>query len=123
MDIGMSLHQLAPPMAPNPSRTITIPIETATAGVHSQTIELLFYFPEDYEHSLKKWPVVINFHGGGMSYCLNVPVQIKRTVASIGFTIGRPSDDARWARALVEYAGSVVVSVGYRLAPEYRQSI
>ncbi|KAK9244494.1 Alpha/beta hydrolase fold-3, partial [Lipomyces tetrasporus] len=44
--------------------------------------------------------VLVNFHGGG-------------------FCIGRHRDDARWATTIVEAQNAVVVSVGYRLAPEY----
>jgi acetyl esterase/lipase len=48
----------------------------------------------------KKRPLLINFHGGG-------------------FTIGHARDDARWATAVTSQTGAVVVSVNYRLAPEY----
>ncbi|KAL0060043.1 hypothetical protein AAF712_013163 [Marasmius tenuissimus] len=50
--------------------------------------------------SQTSYPVLLNFHGGG-------------------FTIGRATDDARWARSVLEYTSSIVVSVEYRLAPEY----
>jgi len=68
-------------------------------------IDLLFYTPEGYEPGPPKdggkgWPVIVNFHGGG-------------------FTIGKAEDDARWAAAVVDQVGAVVVSVQYRLAPEY----
>jgi len=43
---------------------------------------------------------VVNFHGGG-------------------FTLGKATDDARWCDTVVKQVGAVVVSVGYRLAPEY----
>lgn len=36
-----------------------------------------------------------------------------------GFTIGSATDDSRWASAVLEVADTVVVSVQYRLAPEY----
>jgi acetyl esterase/lipase len=49
--------------------------------------------------SSTKFPVVINFHGGGI-------------------TIGSPNHDARWATAATQ-TGAVVISVGYRLPPEY----
>jgi putative ergosteryl-3beta-O-L-aspartate hydrolase len=52
--------------------------------------------------SAKKWqkyPVVINFHGGG-------------------FTLGTPKDDSRWCSTVVDECNAVVVSVDYRLAPE-----
>lgn len=43
---------------------------------------------------------MVNFHGGG-------------------WTIGYPTDDARWARWCVQHLGAVFVSVDYRLAPEW----
>ncbi|KAK9323667.1 alpha/beta-hydrolase [Lipomyces orientalis] len=73
------------------------------------SIRLLFYTPEPFVRSVsaapdsvqrKKYPVLVNFHGGG-------------------FCIGNPHDDARWATAVIEAQEAVVVSVGYRLAPEY----
>ena len=45
-------------------------------------------------------PVVVNFHGGG-------------------FTLGTATDDCRWAQCVLEDADAVMVSVSYRLAPEY----
>ena len=48
----------------------------------------------------RKFPVVVNFHGGG-------------------FTLGKATDDARWATDLVDKVDVIVVSVDYRLAPEY----
>ncbi|KAJ3749199.1 Alpha/Beta hydrolase protein [Lentinula detonsa] len=102
MDIGMHLHMLAPPPAPAPSFSTTILSKLASK---SGKIPLHFYVPESYnsdetKQSKRIYPVVINFHGGG-------------------FTIGRATDDARWARAVVHYADAVVVSVDYRLAPEH----
>ncbi|KAK9481859.1 Alpha/Beta hydrolase protein [Lipomyces starkeyi] len=73
------------------------------------SIRLLFYTPESFVRARsassdsvqrKRYPVLVNFHGGG-------------------FCIGNPHDDARWATAVVEAQDAVVVSVGYRLAPEY----
>ncbi|KAJ4468306.1 Alpha/Beta hydrolase protein [Lentinula aciculospora] len=102
MDIGMHLHMLAPPPAPGPSFSTNISSKLASK---SGKIPLHFYVPESYNSeetvlSKRVYPVVINFHGGG-------------------FTIGRATDDARWARAVVHYADAVVVSVDYRLAPEH----
>lgn len=95
MEIGMKLHCMASPSAPSPSRTIEIPVRTG------QRIPIHFYFPDSYStQSSRIYPLVINFHGGG-------------------FTIGRATDDARWARAVMDYAEAVVVSVDYRLAPEH----
>ncbi|KAJ3891263.1 Alpha/Beta hydrolase protein [Lentinula edodes] len=93
---------LAPPAAPSPSFSINISSKLASKP---GKIPLHFYVPESYNSDettqIKRvFPVVINFHGGG-------------------FTIGRATDDARWARAVVHYADAVVVSVDYRLAPEH----
>jgi acetyl esterase/lipase len=72
------------------------------------SIQLYFYTapgkglsPERTDPQAPKRPVLINFHGGG-------------------FTIGHAVDDARWFRHVLQaYPDAVVVSVGYRLAPEY----
>ncbi|KIK68876.1 hypothetical protein GYMLUDRAFT_153219 [Collybiopsis luxurians FD-317 M1] len=95
----MHLHCLAPPQAPSPSFSIAIP---AKLSKKDGQISLRFYVPNSYnsDESNHTFPCVVNFHGGG-------------------FTIGRATDDARWARALVEYGDAVVVSVDYRLAPEH----
>lgn len=58
-----------------------------------------FYVPDGYR-KIGRWPVVVNFHGGG-------------------FTIGNGTDDARFARFVLEKAHAIFVSVDYRLAPEY----
>lgn len=53
--------------------------------------------------SARRWggyPVIINFHGGG-------------------FTLGKATDDARWCGTVVDECNAVVISVDYRLAPEY----
>ncbi|KAF5358604.1 hypothetical protein D9758_007696 [Tetrapyrgos nigripes] len=111
MDIGMRLHCLASPSAPSPSFTQVIP---STISSVKGNIPLQFYVPESYakggtpnsqrgksdSSTSHLYPIVINFHGGG-------------------FTIGKATDDARWARAVVEYTEAVVVSVDYRLAPEH----
>ncbi|KAK6343764.1 hypothetical protein TWF730_011351 [Orbilia blumenaviensis] len=47
-----------------------------------------------------RYPVFVNFHGGGMS-------------------IGSGTDDARWAKDVMQQLGAIVVSVEYRLAPEH----
>lgn len=44
--------------------------------------------------------MLINFHGGG-------------------FTLGTSLDDARWCAAVTTHLNAVVISVDYRLAPEY----
>ncbi|MCJ1383248.1 hypothetical protein MMC17_006886 [Xylographa soralifera] len=96
------------PAPPQPSFVVSIP--TTIAKVHG-SIPLQFYAPHTYQQHRKLsndaggpsdgklFSVVINFHGGG-------------------FTIGGPEDDARWAGAVVQ-KGVVLISVGYRRAPEY----
>lgn len=116
MRIGMLLHGYPFPRPPRPSFTR----ELRPSSTRSSSVKLLFYTPKDYDKngngnrskqspsrdtanvtpSRKKYPVVVNFHGGG-------------------FCIGRASDDARWSRIVVESADAVVVSVDYRLAPEH----
>lgn len=101
MDIGMMLHRLAPPRPPHPTFKRRI---RATVSPRKGHFDLHFYVPRDY-HARKKlkgkrYPVVINFHGGG-------------------FTLGTAHDDARWAKTVVDEVGAVIVSVDYRLAPEH----
>lgn len=74
---------------------------------------LQVYVPQDYKvrkqlqqqplegsRPPRRYPVLINFHGGG-------------------FTLGSAIDDARWIKTVIDEVGAVVVSVDYRLAPEY----
>ncbi|KEQ63732.1 alpha/beta-hydrolase [Aureobasidium melanogenum CBS 110374] len=102
MGIGMLLHRMAPPHPPKPSFKRSI---KATVSSKPGAFDLHFYVPKDYEQhrrtnfAKKRYPCVINFHGGG-------------------FTLGSPSDDARWCGTVVDECGAVVVSVDYRLAPE-----
>lgn len=65
-------------------------------------IVLHFYTPENYYESRGKtaFPTIVDFHGGG-------------------FCLGGPTDDAAWCNRLVQDLNAVVISVGYRLAPEY----
>ena len=100
--IGSYLHTLPKPvpLKPSFSRSFTT---RALHGSSSATLQLAFYVPDDYHKKIqrgKKYPVVVNYHGGG-------------------FTLGRPSDDARWATAIVRDVSAVVVGVTYRLAPEH----
>ena len=100
--IGFYLHTFPRPSPPAPSffRYFTA---SALDGTTSATLELAFYVPADYCHQTKRgkrYPVVVNYHGGG-------------------FTIGRTSDDARWAAIVVREVSAVVVGVAYRLAPEH----
>ncbi|KAK0617628.1 Alpha/Beta hydrolase protein [Immersiella caudata] len=98
--VGLSLHFLAPPRPPNPSFTKTIP---STLSKTKGEFTAQFYTPKGYEEAKKSgktFPAVVNFHGGG-------------------FTIGNATDDARFARFVLETCNAVFVSVDYRLAPEY----
>lgn len=145
MGIGMLLHRLAPPRPPRPAFTHNI---KSTLSGKPGEIGLLFYTPMDYATQKKLWsgkplqsevennppdeeggaggksgnrastgylgrvrkastgrkwgtyPVVINFHGGG-------------------FTLGAPTDDARWCGTVVDECNAIVVSVDYRKAPEF----
>jgi acetyl esterase/lipase len=102
MGIGMMLHKLARPRPSSPSFHRTI---DATVSPLKGQFQLHFYVPKDYRKQKKlkghkRYPCVINFHGGG-------------------FCLGTAQDDARWANIVVEQVGAVVVSVAYRLAPEF----
>jgi acetyl esterase/lipase len=133
MAVGMYLHKRGLPVPPEPSFTRTIP---STLAKIPGNIGLYFYTPpgyilprcaasfastekitavtpdkpsekEDEDEKEKKeeseellYPVIVNFHGGG-------------------FTIGTPTDDARFFDVLTRRLGAVVVSVDYRLAPEH----
>lgn len=99
MEVGMVLHRLGEPRPPAPSFVKTIP---TTISPIPGRIDLLFYTPEGYDHREegRRYAVVVNFHGGG-------------------FTIGKATDDARWAKAVVEQLDAILVSVEYRLAPEH----
>ena len=66
-------------------------------------INLHFYVSRGYDSERrrgKRYPVVVNLHGGG-------------------FTLGAPTDDARWARMVLQELDAVFVSVEYSLAPEH----
>lgn len=111
----MALHKQCHPRPAGPDFRQKIP---STISTSKGDIELFFYTPKGYpkpetkagkherhDESVsmsegKTYPVIISFHGGG-------------------FTIGRATDDVRWARAVNEQVDAVVVSVEYRLAPEY----
>lgn len=99
--VGISLHLLAPPRPPTPAFVKTIP---STLSHRDGVIALHFYIPKGYDKlrsdSLERYPAVVNFHGGG-------------------FTLGSGTDDARFARFVLEECGAIFVSVDYRLAPEY----
>ncbi|KAF2097200.1 hypothetical protein NA57DRAFT_41291 [Rhizodiscina lignyota] len=103
MQIGMFLHKLASPRPPRPNFSREI---KTTVAEKKGAIKLRFYVPKGYEEekekgdASKRYPVCINFHGGG-------------------FTLGETMDDARWADAVVQETGAVVVGVEYRRAPEH----
>merc|ERR1712093_638798 len=91
MDLGMFLHRLHSPRPLSPSFRRSIPV---TVSPRKGTINLLFYTPRDYpqRHSdnvSSRYPVLANFHGGG-------------------YTIGKASDDARWATAVVEIVEAIL---------------
>lgn len=103
MGIGMKLHHFAEPKPPRPDFKIVIPSRLSPRG---GTFKLVFYLPNSY-HSAPdgyRYPVVVNFHGGG-------------------FTLGTGTDDARWASTVINNVDAVLVSVEYRLAPEYPFSV
>ncbi|KAI9043789.1 alpha/beta hydrolase [Aspergillus affinis] len=96
MRLGMFIHDFAPPRPPRRSFIRTIPTDDSH-------VDLYFYCPPDYHQGRKegrRWPVVLNFHGGG-------------------FTLGSATDDGRWCRSVLDEVGAIVVSVGYRRAPEH----
>lgn len=98
--VGMSLHFLANPRPPNPAFTRSI---QSTVSSKKGSILLHFYTPKKYKDGIKsgkKYPAVINFHGGG-------------------FTLGNATDDARFARFVLETCDALFVSVDYRLAPDF----
>lgn len=99
MRIGMFLHDFSSP--PRPPRCSFI----RYVPVGDSHIRLYFYCPPSYHRARKdksnrRFPVLINFHGGG-------------------FTLGCASDDGRWAHFVLDEADAVMVSVGYRRAPEH----
>ncbi|KAK3938567.1 Alpha/Beta hydrolase protein [Diplogelasinospora grovesii] len=98
--IGMTLHYLAPPRPPNPAFSKSI---SATISSKKGNFTLQFYTPKGYDEAKKtreRFPAVVNFHGGG-------------------FTLGNATDDARFARFVLETCNAIFISVDYRLAPEY----
>lgn len=97
MAIGMFLHRLAPPRPLKPKFHKLIP---TTLAAHRGKVRLVFYTPKDYGKTKKRFPCLVNFHGGG-------------------FTMGTATDDARWATAVVQQADTILCSVDYRRAPEH----
>jgi acetyl esterase/lipase len=103
MAIGMKFHHYADPKPPKPDFKIVIPSRLSANGGH---FKLVFYVPDSYLTSPDgyRFPIVVNFHGGG-------------------FTLGSGTDDARWASTVINSVDAVLVSVEYRLAPEYPFSV
>ena len=95
--IGMTSHFLAPERPPSPSFVKTIP---STISKVKGDFTLQFYTPKGYSAKTSEtFPAVVNFHGGG-------------------FVIGNATDDARFARFVLEQCNAVFISVDYRLSPE-----
>lgn len=86
--------------APNPNRTVWIDSTLSARDAGAQVIRLDVYDPRGNIKGGDGVPMVVNFHGGG-------------------YTLGHGTDDALWAKAVMEQLGAVVVSVSYRLAPSY----
>lgn len=103
MSIGMKFHHLAKPRPPNPNFKLVIP---SRLHPNRGSFIIIFYLPTTYLETPEdyKYPVVINFHGGG-------------------FTLGSGTDDARFAQAVVYHVNAIFVSIEYRLAPEYPFSV
>lgn len=101
MKIGMKLHKIAPGFVPRPAFERIIP---TAVWPDKGAVRLQFYVPERWKNREQpgelKFPILVNFHGGG-------------------FTLGSATDDARWAGAVNKQVDAVVVSVNYRLAPEF----
>lgn len=107
MGIGMAIHRSWAPHPPSPTFTRWIP---STLSSNSGSIRLSIYVPRDYESRRKNGfksvrsgaghACIINFHGGG-------------------FTLGASTDDGRFIQAALTRLDCVVISVDYRLAPEF----
>jgi acetyl esterase/lipase len=85
------------PVPPKHSFTVSIP---TTLRPQPSKIDLLFYTPKSYQPKSHKYALIVNFHGGG-------------------YTLGRATDDARWAAEVTNRLDAVLVSVEYGLAPEH----
>lgn len=99
--IGLYLYSL-PALAPKPPSFARQSSTTVISAVGA-TLELAFYVPEGYNGQIKqgkRYPMVFNFQGGG-------------------FTLGMAKDDERWAATVIGNVDAVLVSVEYRLAPEF----
>lgn len=101
--IGAWLHTNPRPTPVNPTFVRQIPAGGRDSTASNERIDLYFYVPDTYAQETskgKKYPAVLNFHGGG-------------------FTLGSAKDDGRWATAVRANTDAIVVSVNYRLGPEH----
>src|ERR1700710_3070880 len=84
---------LSHPLPSRVSFSRTIP---SSVGSTSGSFDILFYTPPGYKPASKeRFPLLINFHGGG-------------------FTLGHAREDARWATSVIDRTSAVVASVNYR---------
>ncbi|KAG8998278.1 hypothetical protein FRB90_012339 [Tulasnella sp. 427] len=89
--------------SPRPLEPRFIKYIYTTISAKRGRISLVFFTPKDYdapENEGRKYPCFVDFYGGG-------------------FTVGRATDDARWATAVCEQSDTIVCCVNYRRAPEY----
>ncbi|KAI4196254.1 MAG: hypothetical protein LQ350_006669 [Teloschistes chrysophthalmus] len=100
MSIGFGLNSLQSPRPPSYDFVKSFSTGTYPSTGPGHRLKLYFYLPKDFDAKSRKYPVVVNFHGGG-------------------FTIGSATDDRRWAAAVLNETTAIFVSVEYRLAPEY----
>ncbi|KAL8769244.1 MAG: hypothetical protein Q9209_004745 [Squamulea sp. 1 TL-2023] len=96
---GFWFHSLALPRPPNHAFAKAFTTGNYGRSGSKGTVYLYCYLPEGFEPKRRKYPVIVNFHGGG-------------------FTMGSATDDRRWAGAALQATTAVFVSVEYRLAPE-----
>ena len=95
----MVLHRRAKPTTPIHSHQYSF---HTTLSDRPGEVTVYLYVPKDYEQckSDKKYPLLVNFHGGG-------------------FVVGCGTDDCRWFATVLEMTDAIVASVDYRLAPEF----
>lgn len=100
--MGFAMNYIPKVKAPrrlHPMFTKTI----RTSMKHQGHVTLHFWVPPGYMQGRahgKRFPVVVDFHGGG-------------------FCLGAATDDRHWARVATRSLDAVVVGVDYRLAPEH----
>ncbi|KAL8663707.1 MAG: hypothetical protein Q9202_003653 [Teloschistes flavicans] len=99
-NIGFGLHSLPSPRPPEYDSVKSFSTGTYASSAPGALLNLYFYLPKDFDAKSRKYPAVVNFHGGG-------------------FTIGSATDDCRWAGAVLNDTSAIFISVQYRLAPEY----